>query len=120
MNNIYDDDCLVEKVDINQTEITQTDNASDMASGMPEGDVGNNDYSKEDVAFFRSADLGQSSEASEKVDEFNFTDGIIPCSPATLRDADGDINIKKSAVPMSPGAMHRRTFMNRTFSKLDK
>jgi len=44
-------------VDINQTEITPSDNATDMASGMPDGDVGDNDYSKEDVAFFKDPNL---------------------------------------------------------------
>lgn len=37
-----------------------------------------------------------------------------------MRDADADINIKKSSHPMSPGSMHRRTWSTRTFSKLDK
>jgi len=41
-------------------------------------------------------------------------------SPNTLRYADADMNVKGSSVPHSPGAMARRTFFNRTFSKLDK
>ena len=41
-------------------------------------------------------------------------------SPGTLRQADGDVNIKMSKVPRSPGAIARRNFMDRTFSKLDK
>ena len=36
------------------------------------------------------------------------------------RDADGDINIKSSDVPHSPGAMRRRTYMDRTFGKMNK
>jgi len=41
-------------------------------------------------------------------------------SPGTLKDADGDINIKPSAQVMSPRGATRRTFRERTFSKLEK
>ena len=41
-------------------------------------------------------------------------------SPDTLRYADADMNIKEGAVPHSPGAFARRTFFDRTFSKLSK
>lgn len=34
--------------------------------------------------------------------------------------ATDDINIKPSALPMSPGAMARRGFFDRSFSKLEK
>ena len=43
-----------------------------------------------------------------------------PSSPNTLRNADADINIKPSKYDLSPTASNRRTFFDRTFSKLDK
>ena len=53
-----DDDLLVEKVDINQTEITTTEIGTDIGSG---------NYSSEDVANFQSA-----TPVSEKVEDFHF------------------------------------------------
>ena len=52
--------------------------------------------------------------------KMDFNDGTGMISPGTLRDADADVNIKASKVPRSPGAMGRKNFMDRTFSKLDK
>lgn len=43
-----------------------------------------------------------------------------PASPTTLRNADADINIKPSKYDLSPTAGNRRTFFDRTFSKLQK
>ena len=43
-----------------------------------------------------------------------------PSSPTTLRNADADINIKPSRYDLSPTASNRRTFFDRTFSKLQK
>jgi|Transcript_15140 hypothetical protein len=43
-----------------------------------------------------------------------------PSSPTTLKNADADINIKPSKYDLSPTANNRRTFFNRTFSKLEK
>ena len=45
-----------------------------------------------------------------------------PSSPTTMAKATGDINIKPGAVPMSPiySAGSRRTYWDRTFSKLEK
>lgn len=37
-----------------------------------------------------------------------------------MRNADADVNIKPSALPLSPTANNRRTFYDRTFSKLEK
>lgn len=43
-----------------------------------------------------------------------------PSSPTTMRNADSDINIKPSKYALSPTANNRRTFYDRTFSKLEK
>ena len=43
-----------------------------------------------------------------------------PASPTTLKNADADINIKPSKFDLSPTAANRRTFFDRTFSKLQK
>jgi len=43
-----------------------------------------------------------------------------PASPMTASNADGDINIKPSRVDLSPMGSGRRSFYNRTFSKLQK
>lgn len=43
-----------------------------------------------------------------------------PASPKTQLHATEDLNIKPSQVPMSPGAMARRGFFDRSFSKLEK
>ena len=43
-----------------------------------------------------------------------------PSSPTTYRNADADINIKPSALDLSPTANNRRSFYDRTFSKLEK
>jgi amino acid permease len=45
---------------------------------------------------------------------------MSPTSPTTFQNADGDINIKPSRHELSPTAGSRRTFYNRTFSKLQK
>jgi hypothetical protein len=102
--NELDDDLLVEKVDINQT-TNPTENLSEIGSG---------NYSQEDIDNFKQGPLPETNF------QFDGVSGNVPFSPATMRDANADINIKMSAVPMSPGALRRRTFMNRTFSKLDK
>lgn len=41
-------------------------------------------------------------------------------SPTTIRNADADINVKPTAVSLSPGGLQRRQFFDRTFSKLEK
>ena len=41
-----------------------------------------------------------------------------PASPKTLKNADADINIKPSKYELSPTGATRRTFFDRTFSKL--
>jgi hypothetical protein len=41
-------------------------------------------------------------------------------SPDTLKYANADMNVKSTGVPHSPGAFARRTFYDRTFSKLSK
>ena len=43
-----------------------------------------------------------------------------PSSPTTQRNADADLNIKPSQLPLSPTANNRRSFYDRTFSKLEK
>lgn len=43
-----------------------------------------------------------------------------PSSPTTLRNADADINIKPSKFELSPNAASKRTFFDRTFSKLQR
>ena len=43
-----------------------------------------------------------------------------PSSPTTQRNADADVNIKPSQYPLSPTANNRRSFYDRTFSKLEK
>ena len=43
-----------------------------------------------------------------------------PSSPTTMRNADADLNIKPSKLPLSPTANNRRSFYDRTFSKLEK
>ena len=37
-----------------------------------------------------------------------------------MANATGDINIKPSAMPLSPTSVNRRTFFDRTFGKLEK
>lgn len=44
---------------------------------------------------------------------------VSPISPTTLKNADADINIKPSKHQLSPHNS-RRTFFDRTFSKLEK
>ena len=47
--------------------------------------------------------------------------GIVsPMSPTTNANANADINIKPSRYDLSPTASNRRTFFDRTFSKLQK
>ena len=41
-------------------------------------------------------------------------------SPTTTANATADINIKPSHVALSPTSANRRTFYDRTFSKLEK
>ena len=43
-----------------------------------------------------------------------------PTSPTTANNANADINIKPSQYALSPNAANRRTFFDRTFSKLEK
>ena len=43
-----------------------------------------------------------------------------PMSPTTTANANADINIKPSKIELSPTASNRRTFFDRTFSKLEK
>ena len=43
-----------------------------------------------------------------------------PSSPTTYRNATGDVNIKPSQLALSPMGVGRRTFYDRTFSKLEK
>ena len=43
-----------------------------------------------------------------------------PSSPGTLKNANADINIKPSKFDLSPTAGNRRSFYDRTFSKLQK
>ena len=45
-----------------------------------------------------------------------------PASPRTIRNSTGDVNVKPTNVPLSPtnSPMGRRSFYDRTFSKLQK
>ena len=52
--------------------------------------------------------------------QFNMSDCMSPMSPNTLANADADMNIKPSKMALSPTAGNRRTFTDRTFSKLEK
>lgn len=45
---------------------------------------------------------------------------MSPVSPMTIRNADADLNIKPTRVPLSPGGRVQRTFFNRAFGKLEK
>lgn len=54
------------------------------------------------------------------LDSYSYGTIASPSSPRTIANADGDINIKPTKEPMSPSYYSRRTFVDRTFSKLEK
>lgn len=58
--------------------------------------------------------------APEPIDMSSKGGFASPASPTTLRKADADINIKPSKYELSPSSASRRTFFDRTFSKLQR